>query len=143
MKLDQPIGDSMYGPLFIRAALGCFLVMSGLARLENPQLLIDRVQQTGIFPEKWGTVYAILLPYVEILSGGLFIGGFWTTLASIVVSVVLGSFLYIFGTKVGTPGAFNFTSPFNKDLVLLAAAVAVMFTGPGAFSIDGFRKGSG
>src|SRR3990167_6659226 len=128
MKLDKPIGDATYGPLFIRAGLGTYLIMSGLLKLDNPQGLIEQVKLTQIFSDKWATVYAILLPYLEVFFGALFISGFWTTFASFAVALIIGSFIYTFGVKFTTPGPFNTVSPFNRDLVSLAPAPSPLFT---------------
>jgi len=94
--------------------------------------------------DQWATVYAILLPYIEIIGGGLIVSGFWTTLGSVLITACIGSVMYIFGPTLGqtvaSAGVFRPYGMISKETILLAASIAMMFTGPGAFSIDGFRK---
>jgi len=144
MNLDKPIGNPSYGPMFLRIALGAFFVFSGLAKIDSPSILIDQVKSTRILADQWATVYAILLPYIEVIGGGLLVTGFWTTLGATLITICLGSAMYIFGPELGqtvaSVGVFKPKGYATKEIILLAAAIAIMFTGPGAFSIDGFRK---
>lgn len=144
MNLDKPIGNPSFGPMFLRLALGGFFVFSGLAKIDDPSILIKQVKSTEMLAEKWATVYAILLPYIEIIGGALLVSGFWTTLGAIMITICVGSVMYIFGPSLGqtvaAAGVFKSTGMITKEIILLAASVAMMFTGPGAFSIDGFRK---
>ena len=144
MNLDKPIGNPNYGPMFLRLALGAFFVFSGLAKIDDPSTLIQTVKRTEMMAPQWATVYAILLPYIEIIGGGLLVSGFWTTLGSVLVTICVGSVMYIFGPSLGQTvsavGVFRPSGYVSKELILLAASIAMMFTGPGAFSIDGFRK---
>ncbi|RMD84724.1 MAG: DoxX family protein [Candidatus Dadabacteria bacterium] len=142
MKLDQPIGKTTFGPVFIRITLGAYLLMSGLGRFDNLAMLTEQVKLSQVFPENWATVYATLLPYFEVVAGALFLGGFWTTLSSLLVILVVGSYLYIFGIDVTRTDPFNFPIPFNENLIFLGAAISTLFTGPGIFSLDGFRNNS-
>ncbi len=132
--MTEPVGDTLYAPFFLRLALGSYFVLAGLAKLDDPGAFVLEVQRFGILPEQFATVYAILLPYLEILSGGMLLCGMWTTLAAIITTLLLGSFIYAFGFF---PPKANL---FNKDVILLAVSVSIMFSGAGAFSVDRFRK---
>jgi uncharacterized membrane protein YphA (DoxX/SURF4 family) len=133
MKLHQPIGDSVYGPLFLRIALSSYFILAGLAKLHDPLGFVQEVQRLGVVPPLAGTVYGIVLPYLEIFAGALCLLGLWTTLAGILMGGMLLSFIYALGVR---PSAIM---PFNKDLILFAIALSLLYTGPGAFSIDRFR----
>jgi len=134
MKMTDPIGAGIYGPLFIRLVLGGYFILAGLLKLEDLNAFVVEVQRFGMMPEEFATVFGILLPYIEIIFGGLFVIGMWTTLAGFVLGALLCSFIYVFGLFQGE------TYLFNKDAVLLAAVICVLYTGAGAFSIDRFRK---
>jgi len=134
MKMTDPIGQGIYGPLFIRLVLGSYFIMAGLLKLEDLNAFVAEVQKFGMMPEEFATVFGIMLPYVEIVFGGLFLIGMWTTLAGFILGGLLCSFIYVFGLFQGE------TYLFNKDAVLLSAVVCVLYTGAGAFSIDRFRK---
>ncbi len=134
MKMNEPIGDGLYGPLIMRSVLGAYFIISGLRLLDDIPGFIAEVQRFGILPNRLAAIYAILLPYFQIGVGGLLVIGFWTTFASLVTSLMLVSFIVaigVFPTKFG---------PFNKDFILLAASLSLLYTGAGAFSLDRFRK---
>lgn len=134
MKMNEPIGDSLYGPLILRSVLGAYFIISGMRLLDDIPGFIAEVQRFGILPNQMAAMYAILLPYFQIGVGGLLVIGFWTTFASMISSLMLISFVIaigLFPTKFG---------PFNKDLILLASAISLLYTGAGAFSLDRFRK---
>ncbi|MCB0339370.1 MAG: DoxX family protein [Bdellovibrionales bacterium] len=136
-KPSTPIGNSIWGPLFVRLAVGSYFVLAGLAKLDNHALFISEVQKMGVLPPMMSTLYGILLPYVEIVGGGLFLIGLWTILSGFLLGLLLISFVIALGFH---PSAFG---PFNKDLILLAAVISVMYSGAGALSIDRFRTTGG
>jgi uncharacterized membrane protein YphA (DoxX/SURF4 family) len=76
-----------------------------------------------------------LLPYFELAAGVLLIVGIWTTLAAMLTSLMLLSFVIAFGAF---PKGGELL--FNKDILLLAASVSLLYSGAGALSIDRFRK---
>ena len=135
MKMNEPVGNSMYGPLFIRLSLGSYFILAGLTKLENPTAFVNEVQKFNILREPLATLYGILLPYVEILSGMLLLLGLWTTLAAILSSLMLLSFAIAL-KFFPEPGSHLF----NKDVILLGASMSLLWSGPGFFSIDYFRK---
>ena len=136
MKINEPIGNANIGPFFLRVALGSYFVLAGLIKLENLPGFIEEVKKFSLLGSEASRLYATLLPYLEIISGSLMVLGFWTTLAALLCSVMLGSF--IFAIKIFPNGNILF----NKDLILLAASFCLMFTGAGSLSIDKFRRGS-
>ena len=133
IKFNKPVGDAMYGPLLIRLALGGYLLMAGLAKLDNIPGFVNEVQAFNYMPEHFSTVYGILVPYLEVIFGGMILLGMWTTLAAGMGGLIILSFVFAFGV-------FPYTSKiFNKDLILLSAALSLLYTGAGALSIDRFR----
>lgn len=134
VKLNEPIGNSLYAPLFIRGTLGCYFILAGLLKLENMAHFMAEVKGFSMLPEHMSTMFAILLPYVEIAAGGLLVLGMWTTLAAIITTFLLATFIYAFGLFPTRPNLFN------KDIILLGASISVLYSGAGAFSIDRFRK---
>ena len=130
--MNEPIGNALYGPLLARLPLGAYFLLAGYAKLQNPDKFVMVVKKFGILPEPLATLYAILLPYVETISGGMLILGAWTTLFAILMSLMLASFIIAIGLFEGMP--------FNKDLVLLGLSLSFLWSGSGACSIDRFRK---
>lgn len=134
MKLNEPIGNPLYAPFFVRVTLGAYFVLAGFAKLEDLPSFIAEVQGFNMLPSHLATLFAILLPYLEIIAGALLVLGMWTTLAAMITSMLLAAFVWAFGLFPNRPDLFN------KDLILLAASVSVLYSGAGAFSIDRFRK---
>jgi uncharacterized membrane protein YphA (DoxX/SURF4 family) len=135
MKMNEPIGNPIWGPLIIRLTLGAYFVLAGWAKLGNAAGFIKEVHSFGILPGQAATLYGILLPYFELAAGVLLIVGIWTTLAAMLTSLMLLSFVIAFGAF---PKGGELL--FNKDILLLAASVSLLYSGAGALSIDRFRK---
>lgn len=135
LKMNEPVGDAMYGPLLIRVSLGAYFILAGFLKFENLPAFIQQVQQYNILPMNMARLYGTLLPYLEIGCGFLLIIGFWTTMASIICSLLLLSF--VIALKL-FPNANDLL--FNKDVILLCASLSLMYTGAGAASIDRFRR---
>jgi uncharacterized membrane protein YphA (DoxX/SURF4 family) len=134
MKINQPVGNPNIGPLFLRIALGSYFIVAGLMKLENLAGFIEQVKGMNLVGPNVARLYATLLPYLEVVCGTLLCLGFWTTLAASLMSVLLLSFIYAF--KVFPKEGYLF----NKDIILLAASVCLMYTGAGSLSIDKFRR---
>lgn len=136
MKMNEPIGHPAWGPFFGRVALGAYFMLAGYAKYGQPRLFIQEVEKLNVIPPPFSTLYAVTLPYAEMLVGALLVIGIFTTFAALGASLILFSFVMALGLfPTSTPGLFN------KDIILLALAVSLLYTGPGAFSIDQFRKG--
>ena len=137
MKVNEPIGNPLWAPLFLRLALGAYFILAGLKKLDDPAGFVREIQAYNILPAKISVLYGVLLPYIEVLAGGLLVIGFWTTLGALLCSLMLCSFVIAIGLFPNQSGLFN------KDLILLGGALTLMFSGGGAFSIDQFRKSGG
>lgn len=140
MKLDQPIGDTALAPFFIRVSLGAFLLLSGRAKMDGlpgfvlPDFVLQMQGMKGM-PEGVSTVYAILLPYLELLCGTFLIVGFWTTFTAILTSLMFAISVYLWGVFPTESKMM-----FNKDILLFASSFSLLYSGAGAFSMDRFRK---
>lgn len=134
MKINEPIGNPNIGPFFLRVTLGGYFVVAGLMKLDNLPGFIEEVRKFDVMGPNVARLYATLLPYLEVVCGTLLCLGFWTTLAALIASLLLTSFVFAF--KVFP----NNNYLFNKDLILLAAAISLMYTGAGSLSIDKFRR---
>lgn len=137
MKIDAPIGNATFAPLFIRLTLGSYFVLAGFSKLPLLSAFIGQVKAFGVAPDNVATLYATLLPYLEVFVGAAIVVGLWTTLVSLLAALLLFSFVVAFGIF---PGEFQV---FSKDIILSGAAVSLMFSGPGAYSIDNLRRANG
>jgi uncharacterized membrane protein YphA (DoxX/SURF4 family) len=134
IKINEPIGPSVWGPFLIRLALGAYFVMAGLGKLEVLSAFIEQVRSFGVLPSNVSALYATLLPYIEVGIGGLMVLGLWTTLTGILSGFLILSFVFAFGFF---PGGHDI---FNKDLILCAAACSLLFSGPGVYALDNIRR---
>jgi uncharacterized membrane protein YphA (DoxX/SURF4 family) len=134
IKINQPIGQSVWAPFLIRLALGAYFIMAGLGKLEVLSAFIEQVRTFGILPGNVSALYATLLPYIEVGIGSMMILGLWTTLTGILSGLLILSFVFAFGFF---PGGHDI---FNKDLILCAAACSLLFSGPGVYALDNIRR---
>ncbi|MFN4895816.1 MAG: DoxX family protein [Pseudomonadota bacterium] len=134
IKMNEPIGPAALGPLVARIAVGSYFVMAGLSKLQMLSAFVAQVKTFGVLPDNVSSLYAVMLPYLEVFVGGCFVLGLWTTMAGVVASGLLLSFVFAFGFF---PGASDI---FNKDVVLLGAVICLLYTGPGAYGLDNVRK---
>lgn len=137
ISTSKPIGNPMFAPFFLRISLGLYFLMAGKAKLHSIPAFVDEVNKIGILPHPFGTLYGTVLPFAEVAAGFLLIVGLWTTVAALITSLMLVSFVVALGIKPTQVG------PFNKDLILLSASLAVMYLGAGFLSVDKFRDGGG
>lgn len=135
MKMHEPVANSIYGPLILRATLGVYFFLAGITKLDNMDAFVQVVRNVKILPPNLALVYAILLPYFEVFVGILLVLGIWTTLAAILASAMLVSYIVAIGMF-----PHQGSELFNKDVILLAGTLSLLFTGSGAMSVDRFRK---
>ena len=138
-KASEPIGNSLFGPFFVRISLGAYFVLAGLTKMDHIDAFVQQVKAFGVLSNAFATAYGGVLPYMELIAGVLLISGFMTTVASVLASVLLFTYIYAIGLFPYSKIAFA-SNLFNKDIILFCAAISLMYTGPGAFSIDRFRK---
>jgi uncharacterized membrane protein YphA (DoxX/SURF4 family) len=133
MQFGRPIWNSIWAGFLLRLPLGAYFFFAGRLKLQNIEGFVAEVKKYHVIPDQLATLYAVMLPYLEIIAGVLLIVGLWTTLASIVISALLVSFIIALGVHPDNPKLFN------KDIILLGHSLALLCIGAGAFSIDNFR----
>ena len=112
MKMNQPIGQAYWAPLLVRLPMGIYFIMAGWGKLSYMQTFTEKVKAAGVMPDHLAVLYASLLPYVELVTGTFLIIGIWTTLAAILASLMLLSFILALGI-VQAEGHI-----FNKDILI-------------------------
>lgn len=120
------------GPLVLRVAVGLVFAMHGWQKLEGG------IPGTAGFLGSLGfpapEVFAVILIALELVGGIMLILGaytHWVAKALALVAVV--ALLTVHATK----GFFMATGGYEFILLILAATVALIFTGPGMWSVDG------
>lgn len=120
-------------PLILRVVLGSIFVWHGIDKFDVGISTIE-----GMF-ETWGVLApgftAPLTAIIEIVGGAALVLGIGTRIAAMLLSVLMiGALIYVkkdlgIISSQPMPGA-------ELDLSILAGLVAVLFTGPGRYSID-------
>lgn len=134
MKMNEPCGNPIYAPFFVRISLGGYFLLAGLMKINHIPAFIKEVQAFHILPAHLATLYAIMLPYAEVVVGTMLLLGSWTTLAAILSSLMLLSFVIAIGIFPSSGDLYN------KDVILLCGSLSLLFSGAGAISVDRFRK---
>ncbi len=115
------------GPLALRLALGLILVVHGWPKFAHLRRTEDDMEVMGFKPGKlWGTLVAL----VEFVGGLMLIAGFLTP---VVAALVVAEFaVIIVSVKANEPlvGGYEF------ELLILAAALALVFIGSGVYGVD-------
>lgn len=108
----------------IRVVLGLVFIVHGFAKLKNLKGTISMMGGMGI------PIAGIIIPAValiEFFGGILVLIGFYTGWASLLLAIVMVGAILIVKMKKGFVNGWEF------DLSLLAMALSVLFTGPGAW----------
>ncbi len=127
-------GDNFSGwaPLVLRVALGLVFLMHGYQKVTTMG-----IQGVSGFLGSLGfplpTLFAYILAYGELIGGALLIVGLlthWVAKYDIIVATVALLTVHISKGFFVSDGGYEFI------LLILAASVSVLITGPGKFSFD-------
>lgn len=140
--------------LAFRLAVGGFFAAAGLGKLARPaELFAAQIRSFGLVPEAWALPLARVLPWAELLSGGLLIAGLFTGAAAAAVAVQLGLFSAVLGIALAAgkapedcgclPGLSE--SPgqaLARDVAMLVWTALAAPGLPGRLSLDGWMSGA-
>jgi len=119
---------SGWGLLVLRLALGAIMVVHGFPKLKNLKETGSNFSNMGFRPGMfWGTLAALL----ESFGGIALIFGVLTVPFAL---LFMGEFFVIVIWKIAKHGAF--AGGWELDLLILAAAATLFFSGAGAISLD-------
>lgn len=121
--------SASFGILLIRLSLGFLFLFAGAKKIIDLQGFIKSVQESGQINDSLAFILAFILPFMEMIFGGLYIIGLFTPIASFFISCMTISFLIVLG-------AWHPELPYSYNFVFLACSVATIFTGAGLFSFD-------
>lgn len=128
MLLFEGLGS--IGLFILRASLGVIFIYHG-----TPKLRMPRGMAKGM---RWSSGSVFLLGLVEFLSGLALILGFYAEIGALLVGLVMIGALYHKLFKWKIPFSAMNNTGWEFDLILLGAAVAVLFLGAGRISLDAF-----
>lgn len=87
-------GSWRTGPYLARLILGGILVYAGIAKALDPSSFDADLAKYHLLPDSWRTAVSYYLPYLEIVTGGSLISGFFLSGALAVSGALLGGFLF-------------------------------------------------
>lgn len=122
-----------YGLAIVRVVTGIILIVAGLEKYAAGGFDGFTRVTTGLglpLPGVWG----IWIPLQELIGGVLIVLGLGTRWVAIlfVIEFVVTSF----ALKAVRPAPFGGWDSMRIDLMLLAASIALVASGPGAFALD-------
>ena len=122
-----------------RLALGGTMLWAGWEKIPEPVFFVQTVHAYDILPEALATPFAVVVPWIEVVTGLALILGLWTRENALVSAVLLGSFGVAIGINIyrgaeidcGCFGAESGRDSLHmallQDLLLLSAALALLF----------------
>ncbi len=135
--LSLPFLDHLQGlaPLVLRLGVGLVFAVHGLSKLTNgPVQFSSMLSGLGVGAP---VILAWLVTVAELVGGLLIIVGLLTRLATLpLIATMVGAILLV-KVKVGIIAPMGAPMPGAEvDIALLAGLLALLFMGPGRFSID-------
>jgi uncharacterized membrane protein YphA (DoxX/SURF4 family) len=115
--------------LALRLFIGILFVLHGWPKIKNPKRTASWVASTGW---GWATGFAYAFSFLEFLGGVALIVGFLTRIVSILFVLQMIATTIFARKKLGK----KLLGGWEIDLLFLAGALALVFLGPGAWSLD-------
>src|SRR4030042_147714 len=144
-----------YTALIGRILLGGIFIYASLSKILNPDQFAQAVMNYRIVPLVSVNLFAILLPWLELVSGILLLLGLFSGGSMVMITVLMALFLGAIGSALlrgldiscgcfSTDGVYKITFfYFIRDLLLFALALQVLFYDRGILSADTLRKRRG
>jgi uncharacterized membrane protein YphA (DoxX/SURF4 family) len=117
MKLLKDIFTDKYTVLAFRMALGLLFIYASLDKIANPQNFSQIVYNYKILPSFLINIFAITLPWVELICGLFLIGGIFIESSSLVVFLLLFAFMIATSVNVFVRGINLQCGCFTTSLV--------------------------
>ncbi len=115
--------------LVLRLVIGGLFVMHGWPKIKNPKQTASWVRSTGW---TWGAGFAYAFTFLEFFGGLALIIGFLTQLAALLFVLQMLATTIFARAKLGK----KLMGGWETDLLFLAGALALVFLGAGAWSLD-------
>jgi uncharacterized membrane protein YphA (DoxX/SURF4 family) len=137
----KSIINSQYTILVFRLILGGIFIYASLDKIAHPEQFAQIVYNYKILPHSLINIFAIVMPWVELICGIFVIGGIFVESSSAILSLLLASFIialsvnFLRGLDINC-GCFSTDSQGNKegaillirDFVLLAIGLQIFFS---------------
>jgi uncharacterized membrane protein YphA (DoxX/SURF4 family) len=84
----------------LRIVLGCVFIYASLDKIRHPGLFAEAVYNYQLLPDVTVNLVAILLPWLELLSGSLLVLGLWMEGSILIVSGLMVVFIGALGINL-------------------------------------------
>ena len=121
-------GLDSWGLLILRVFLGIIFVYHGM-----PKLMMSGKMAKGM---GWSSGSVVLLGLVEFLSGLALVLGLYAEIGALLVGIIMLGALWHKMFKWKMPFFAMDKTGWEFDLILLGAAISILFLGAGSFSLD-------
>lgn len=128
IDIRTSVATSDFGLLVLRIGAGAAVIQAGAIKLTDFGTVVDFMGAAGFQP---ATVAAIMVSATEILGGLALLLGLLTPLAACAVTSAM-----MCAWAADVSGTAFWANPFNVPFLLAIAAIALLFTGAGGFSLD-------
>lgn len=119
---------SDWGILVLRVVLGLILVFHGWPKIKNIKGTVEWMSQTFKPSLFWATAVSL----VEFVGGLMLIFGFLTQPIALLVAIQFSVIILKVNRQKGFVGGYEF------DLLILAAALALVTLGSGTYALDDY-----
>ncbi len=136
---------SPYLSAILRVILGALFVMASWDKILHPARFAEDVANYALLPPLLVNLWALVLPWAEMIAGLLLILGLLSRSSSLILLLLLVSFIVaisinmIRGSQIDC-GCFGsgeeLAIALRRDLVMLAMGVQVLFFERGLFAVD-------
>lgn len=142
MKSDA---SASLGMLLARLPVGAFFLIAGYDKLRGGVDNFVKAVSSSATPPPWvppGSVetYLHVVPFLEVAVGAMLLLGLLTRLGALIGSLMVLSFTVGY-THLHGVSPSDQALPFHPNLIYLGLLLALLFVGPGRFSLDGVLFG--
>ena len=120
--------------LILRVVLGLIFIYHSIPKFKAPSLMAKGLGKSKGF--------VVTLGVMEFTAGLFLILGFLTQIGALLIVIVMLGALYYKVIKWKIPFSAPDKLGWEFDIILLAAAIALLLIGPGAISIDALISGA-
>jgi len=128
--------------------LGIIFIWARFDKISHPEEFIKVVESYKLLPFSLAVIFAVSLPWVELISGLLLIAGVYTRSSATVLTLMLTIFMVAIGinlyrgadfacgcfnVRIGSDESVWLTLP--RDILLIAMGLQILFIDQGSLSL--------
>jgi putative oxidoreductase len=152
MRLVSPVEHKMkYLLLAARLLIGGLFVYASLHKIVDPAAFAQAIRNYQMIPPEWTNFAALILPWIELIAGGLLVLGILTRPSALIITSLMAVFLvalfYAYATGLDIDCGCFTTDPLSpgrispitlvRDSSLFVLSLVILVADRGDFSIMG------